>query len=117
MSKKKEPHQRYDFTRGLCYETNGYSTRIVWTPLMIDMLRRDFPTSLNEELSGAIGVSVRTMTRKARELGIYKDPSWLHEKWKENAFIAGIILRSKGYPGTIKKGQHLSPETEFKSKK
>lgn len=92
----------------------GYSTRIYWSTDMLDYLRRHFATTLNEELAGCLGVSQRTMIRKARELGLQKDPTWLQQVWDERRIMAHIISRKKGYPGGFVKGVRNSPETEFK---
>lgn len=81
---------------------------------MIGMLRRDYPTTFNEELAGAIGVSVRTMIRKARELGLEKDRKWLSDVWDERRKFAIMASRRKGYPGAFKKGEHHCVEHEFK---
>lgn len=56
---------------------------IVWTDSMLDMLRAEFPTSLNKKLSCKIGVSVRTMIRKARELGLEKVETFMTDNQKE----------------------------------
>ena len=91
-----------------------YATRIFWNTQMIDYLRRHFPTTLNEELAGCLGVSQRTMIRKARELGLEKDPQWLAEVWEERRKMAHIIAKKKGYPGGFKKGERANPAGEFK---
>lgn len=92
-----------------------YATRIFWNTQMLDYLRRHFPTTLNEELAGCLGVSPRTMIRKARELGLEKDPEWLAEVWEERRKMAHIIARKKGYPGGFKKGERANPAGEFKA--
>ena len=92
----------------------GYSTSIYWSTDMLDYLRRHFPTTLNEELAGCLGVSQRTMIRKARELGLKKDETWLLQIWDERRKMAHIISRKKGHPGRFQKGIHYSPDTEFK---
>lgn len=117
MNKKKQPHSRYDPVRGLVYETVGHSTHISWSKTMLDMLVRDFPTTTNEELSGCLGVSQRTMLRKARELGLVKNKEWLINVYRKNIFLAHIIAKSKGNPGAFKKGNHYCLEHEFKTKK
>lgn len=81
---------------------------------MLDMLRQYFPTTLNDEMAGMLGVSIRTMIRKARELGLKKDSDWLSSVWEERRLMAHVQSKRLGYPGRIQKGQHLSPATEFK---
>lgn len=92
-----------------------YATRIFWNTQMIDYLRRHFPTTLNEELAGCLGVSQRTMIRKARELGLEKDPEWLAAVWEERRKLAHVISKRKGYPGGFKKGERANPAGEFKA--
>lgn len=104
----------YNEKVGRIVEHNHYSTRIFWNTQMLDYLRRHFPTSLNEELAECLGVSRRTMIRKARELGLEKDPRWLSEIWEERRRLAHVISKSKGYPGGFQKGQHANPDGEFK---
>lgn len=91
-----------------------YATRIFWNRDMLDLLKRHFPNTLNEELAGMLGVSTRTMIRKARELGLTKDKEWLDAIWDERRIMAHHASKRLGYPGSIKPGQHLSPATEFK---
>lgn len=81
---------------------------------MLDDLRRMFPDTLNEELAGFLGVSQRTMIRKARELGLQKDPAWLANVWEERRKWAHMASAAKGYPGGLKKGQHSNQSGEFK---
>lgn len=104
----------FDPKTGRTMEHKGYATRIHWGTSMLDYLRRHFPTTLNEELAGCLGVSQRTMIRKARELGLQKDEAWLHQVWEERRRMAHIISRRKGYPGGFAKGVRNSPDTEFK---
>jgi len=84
---------------------------------MLDYLKANYATTLNEELGGCLGVSLRTVIRKARELGLSKDKEWLRKIWDERRMIAHIVSKTKGYPGSFQKGQHVSPATEFKPKK
>lgn len=93
-----------------------YSTSIFWSEQMLAYLKDNFATSLNDDLSDWLGVSVRTMLRKARELGLSKDTAWLSSVWKERRLMAHAASKAKGYPGAFRKGQHASPETEFKKR-
>jgi len=99
---------------GRIVEHHHYATRIFWNTEMLDYLRRHFPTTLNDELAGCLGVSPRTMIRKARELGLEKDPKWLAEVWEERRKMAHVIAKKKGYPGGFKKGERANPAGEFK---
>ena len=111
------PRTFYSEKHGRIVTREGYATRIFWNTSMLDYLRQHFATTLNEELAGCLGVSSRTMLRKARELGLKKDKAWLKALWNENRKYAHFVSRRHGYPGCIKPGQHLSPATEFKPKR
>lgn len=104
----------YNEKVGRIVEHNHYATRIFWNTQMLDYLRRHFPTTLNEELAGCLGVSPRTMIRKARELGLEKDSRWLAGIWEERRKLAHSISRRKGNPGGFRKGEHANPDGEFK---
>jgi hypothetical protein len=111
---RKVPDGQYYNNRGQLVVHKGTSTKIAWTPQMISDLERWFPKTRNDELADLLGVSPRTMIRKARELNLTKDADWLHHIWDSNRRQAHIFLRIKGYPGSFQKGIHYSPETEFK---
>lgn len=91
-----------------------YATRIFWNRQMVDLLKQHYANTFNEELAGMLGVSIRTLIRKARELGLNKNKEWLDGVWNERRMMAHAASKQLGYPGSIKKGQHLSPATEFK---
>lgn len=56
---------------------NRQGIKIIWSEVMLEILRNKFPTEYNKHMSIALGVSVRTVIRKARELLIYKEPKFL----------------------------------------
>lgn len=104
----------YDAKLGRLMEHSHYATRIFWSKSMLDYLRTNFPTTLNLELAECLGVSQSTMIRKARQLGLQKDPAWLKEIWETRRRMAHSAARRKGYPGRFPKGVRQSPENEFK---
>lgn len=89
---------------------NGWSTRIYWDGNMLSIMKRYFPKTLNEEILELLGgqVSMRTMLRKAREMGLQKDPDWLKGVWEERRLIAHVESKKKGYPGAFKMGKTFS---------
>lgn len=103
-----------DPSTGRTMQHQGYATRIYWSKDMTDYLRRHFPTTLNDELAGCLGVSPRTLIRKARELGLQKDPIWLAAVWEERRRMAHSANKAHGYPNAYKKGQRANPDGEFK---
>lgn len=56
---------------------NCQGIKIIWSEFMLEILHSKFPTEFNRHISIALHVSVRTVIRKARELGIYKEPKFL----------------------------------------
>lgn len=57
--------------------------KIEWTPEMIQRLRYEFPYAYNRVLSKELGVSPRSLIRKARELGIEKEDKFLEKRQNE----------------------------------
>ena len=89
--------------------------KIRWTPWMLSYLKRHFATTLNEEMAGLLGVSLRTVNRKAKELGLEKNSEWLQAIWAERRLMANAVVRlAGGNSGTFKKGEHRNPAGEFK---
>lgn len=96
---------------------------IVWTPHMITMLKALFAITFNKSLAVCLGVTKRTLIRKARELGLEKEPDFIRKRQKEiNAKISESAKRStktstrfkKGFvpANTFKPGHVLSPESQ-----
>ena len=90
---------KFDRKTGRKVMHEGYSSRIYWDGNMISMLKRHFATTLNYELAELIGVSVRTMLRKARELGLEKNPVWLRKAFKDRALLANVASVRSGNSG------------------
>lgn len=77
-------------------EHKGRSTRIHWSGNMISILKRYFPVTRTEEVASMIGVSPRTVIRKARELGLVKDPSFMYSVCTGNQVLAWVAsVRSR----------------------
>ena len=64
-------------TLGRLVEHKGYSTRIFWNGNMLSIMRRHYHNTLNRELAEMLGVSERSVTRKAREMGLEKDKGFV----------------------------------------
>lgn len=73
---------------------NKQSTSILWTGNMLSDLKRHYATTKNKELADLLGVSMRTVNRKAKELGLEKDKAWLIEVAYDNG-IYGKVLKNK----------------------
>ena len=92
----------------------GYATSIHWNTVMLDYLTRNYARTLNDELAEWLGVSVRTVIRKARQLGLVKDEGWLQNIWNERRLMALAEQKRLGYKGGFRKGEHAAPEYEFR---
>lgn len=87
---------------------------IEWTPEKLKQLTDFFPIMFNDALAKWLGISVKTLTRKARELGLQKREDFRELKrdvWTQRQRDG---LRKVECSTRIKKGQRLSPATEFK---
>lgn len=51
-----------------------------WTPEMIEKLEGEFPNRFSIDIAKELGLSIRTIIRKARGLGLKKEPSFLENK-------------------------------------
>ena len=89
-------------------------TRIYWSSSMLQHLRRHFATTTNADLAIDLGVSVRTLIRKARELGLAKSPEWFSDVSRQHCRVMHAINKIHGNSGMFRKGTHPSPATEFK---
>lgn len=83
---------------------------IIWTDEQLKLLRTFFPTMFNRALAKWIGVSMRTMIRKARELGLEKKPGFLDERRRDISRLAGEAIRRSDHKNTrFKKGIRNNP--------
>ena len=88
---------------------------IVWTPEQLKLLHEYFPTMFNKPLAKWIGVSLRTMIRKARELGLEKKPGFLNERRRDiQALAFEALKKSTNVHSRFKKGVRSNPAGEFK---
>ncbi len=81
--------------KGQYINYQGRKKSIHWTGNMLSDLKRHYPTTKNKELAELLGVSERTLVRKARELGIGKNPEWLASVSRTNGFIGYLEYKSK----------------------
>ena len=97
-------------------EHKGCSTSIAWSENMLSLMRRHFATTTNDDMADMLGVSPRTVVRKARQMGLDKDKDWLLAVWNERRLMAQAESARKGHPGTFKKGNQIGKEYCFKPK-
>lgn len=70
------------------YPKNRKGIRIEWSDLMLEILRTKFSTEYNKYIALQLGVSMRSAIRKARELGIEKEPKFLEFRRMEISSMA-----------------------------
>jgi len=76
----------------------GNSTRLYWGELKVQDFKRMFPFNTNEDLAIEFECSVRTVVRRARELGLEKDPDWLQRVWNKNRRMAHFMNTLESTP-------------------
>jgi hypothetical protein len=62
--------------------------KINWTPDMLSALIGRFPVTYNKELAKELHVSWRSLVRKARELGLEKEPEFLEKRRDDITMMA-----------------------------
>ena len=90
-------------TYGRLMEHTGHSLRIHWNENMLSVLKRYYPNTKNEEVAEMLGISSRTVVRKATELGLRKDMDFMLSVWKENILMAKVASKRSEKSG-YKKG-------------
>lgn len=102
----------------LVMRSSGNGVKLYWTSVMIDKLRRLYPTTSNDDVAAELGVSVKTLRNKARELGLAKDPIYISEISKAKQRLSKLVpkkhTRRKG-GGKI--SEYIANETEEQKRK
>ena len=92
--------------------------RVEWTPQMLKMLTDFFPIMFNKTLCKWIGVSERTMARKASELGLKKVENFTELRKDEYSQKVSEAVKKAYADGRkvsqFKKGVRNNPQGEFK---
>lgn len=96
--------QKIDPKTGRIIEHKGARSSIYWTGNMLSLLKRHFSNTKNEEMAEMLGVSPRTVIRKARELRLEKNPVWLKGVQREHGILGHCVSKKMGYPGGFAKG-------------
>ena len=88
---------------------------ITWTPAMLTMIKALFPITFDSSLAMCLRVSKRSLIRKARELGLEKEPGFV-EKRKEDirARQSEALKKTTNTRTRFKKGEHRNPAGEYK---
>lgn len=72
---------------------SGWHWATYWSQSMTEYLTREFPTTTNDDLCIHLGISLSMLHRKARELGLKKDPVWLSRLQAKCARKAQLVSR------------------------
>lgn len=88
----------------------------VWTPQRLKILKDHYANMFNKPLAAWVGVSVRSLIRKARELGLEKRAGFLDDRRKDIQTLAkeGMKRSNKIVKTRFKKGVRNNPSGEFK---
>lgn len=86
----------------------------LWTPQRVKMLTDFFGIMFNKDLALWLGMSERTLKRKARELGLKKGESFYKRKKTVMLQRQSEGLKKIECATRFKKGHRASPATEFK---
>ena len=70
---------------------------IFWNGNMLSDLKRYYPNTSNAELVELLGVSERTIVRKARELELVKSEEYVREVMKGKSFMAHLAKKKLRY--------------------
>lgn len=70
---------------------------------MLRIMARDYPNTKNEELADLFGICVRTVYRKAKELGLKKSKGFMADARQRGQIISRL---NPNNAGRIKKGEH-----------
>lgn len=92
-----------------------YRPTIKWTNEMIAKLRAEFPVRFNRELANDMGISWRSLVRKARELGIEKEEGFLDKN--RTAIVVMIKKVRRPNPTKGMKGWSVPNSEQYRYKK
>lgn len=102
--RKRPATTAYDPARGLWTMTGSGYGRIIWTPQMLDTMRRHYPHTTNAEICGMLGISPSTLHRKAREMHLAKTPEFTRQVQADNALLMAVTNRRRRNPTMFTKG-------------
>lgn len=87
-------------------------TKIVLTPEQEAWLCENYATNFNADCAAHLGISVSSMHRHAKRLGLAKDPAWFHNVIIEHCRNMAEACRGEGNSG--KANLALGAATRFK---
>ena len=100
----------YELTGPIIPRKKRNSKKIEWTPDMEQIIIDEFPVTYNKVLAQKLGVSWRSLVRKAREMGINKEEGFL-DKRRDEITAMGIEAHPP-HPHKGDKGWNI-PNSEY----
>jgi len=82
-----------------------------WTA---ERLAAEYPSRGNAGLASELGVSVRTLCRRAAELGLRKDAAFMERAQRRAAAAGRAADRAHGNAGWFRPGERANPSGEFR---
>ena len=80
---------------------NGVKYSYYWSEAMLKDLKRLYPRTRNADLKIIFNMGERSIVRKARELGLEKDPEWMHALQIKAARYSGMLNKIKTKKSTL----------------
>lgn len=99
---------------GQAVEHRGNSTRLYWGEERTKDFKRLFPFNTNEDMAIEMGCSVRTVVRRAREMGLEKDAYWLQKVQDRNRKLAQGVNKLCGNKADLTNFLEASKKYRFK---
>ena len=93
-----------DLRFGRPSDKTGKAISIHWDGNMLSIIKKHYPTSTTMEVAEMLGVSVSSVYRKVRELGLKKDREYMRSMMKEKQFFATLASAKSESHSRFKKG-------------
>lgn len=85
-------------------DKNGKAISIHWDGNMLSIIRKYYPISNTAEVAEMLGVSVASVQRKVRKLGLKKDREYMRSMIKEKQFFATLASLKSPNRSKFEKG-------------
>lgn len=85
-------------------DKTGKAISIHWDGNMLSIIRKHYPTSNTAEVAEMLGVSVSSVQRKARKLGLKKNREYMRSMMKEKQFFATLASAKSANRNQFPKG-------------
>lgn len=85
-------------------DKNGKAISIHWDGNMLSIIRKYYPISNTSEVAEMLGVSVASVQRKVRKLGLKKDREYMRSMIKEKQFFATLASLKSPNRNKFEKG-------------